>query len=202
MNENAELVLGFDIRIEDQVGANNWIAKRRNEFLLRSDVLQPYSVDTTVWPSILDSNCRPNTCIGYQDLWSDLPGLRSFSSGELQSGVGGQLIAITLSLEKSSSEFTRWQMDVPPTIPAIRDNSWQSFGYVVADRWLLSGLSNCGFLPGIDDVTNLRTQWHGKLNDHHLFDAPEDARAFQSLSISRAAEHSPFFIFGIWWVQI
>ena len=89
MNENAELVLGFDIRIEDQVGANNWIAKRRNEFLLRSDVLQPYSVDTTVWPSILDSNRRPNTCIGYQDLWSDLPGLRSFSSGELQSGVGG-----------------------------------------------------------------------------------------------------------------
>ena len=202
MNENEALVLGFDIRVEDQIGANNWSAKRRNDFLLRSDVLQPYSVDTTVWPSILDSNARPNTCIGYQDLWSDLPCLRSFSSEEFQSGAVGRLIAITLSLENSASESTRWQMDVPPTIPATSDGSWQFLGYDVADRWLLSGLSNCGFLPVIDSVTDLRTQWNGKLNDHHLFDAPGDARAFQSLSNRRTAEHSPFFIFGIWWVQI
>lgn len=199
MNEKKELLLGFDIRVEDQVGAKDWSPKRRNEFLLRTDILQPYSVDTTVWPSTLD-NERPNTCIGHQDLWSDLPCLNSFYTDRLQLKVGPKLIAVTLSLASSVSELRRWETEAPPTKPATRDPTWQFLGYDVADRWLLSGLSNCSLLPAIEVVNDLRSQWRGKLNEHHLFDALQDAKAFQVLSDRRSKEHSPFFIFGIWCV--
>jgi hypothetical protein len=188
-----ELLLGFDSR-EEQGSA--WDAKRREDFLFRIDVVRPFSTDTMVWPSVLDSESRPASCIGHQTLWNDLECLESSS---LASGLRPfWLIGVTLQLaDNSTEEINRFRSEVPPTSPALRSPAWSLLGYDVSDKWLVSGLSNCGFLPG-DDVQALRREWSRKLNDHHLFDRLENAMAFRELSDRRAVEHSPFFVFGIW----
>lgn len=189
-----ELLLGFDSRVRRNVGT--WDTKRREQFLLRLDVVQPFSTDTTVWPSVLDSDLRVPTCIGRQTLWNDLECLQSCLGSSATSR--SWIVAVTVHLiNDPSDEADRWKADVPATIPVLRAESWSLFGYDVSDRWLLSGLSNCGFLPG-DGVQALREKWSGKLNDHHLFDRVENAMEFRELSDQRAVEHSPFFVFGIW----
>ena len=189
-----ELLLGFDRR----VGGNSdaWDAKRREQFLLHVDVVQPLSTDTTVWPSVLDSDLRPPNCVGHQTLWNDLVCLESSSPSS--DPDSSWLIAVTLHLAKNSpKEMSHWKSEVSPTSPAIRAEAWSLLGYDVADQWLLSGLSNCGFLPG-DDIKALRREWSSKLNQNHLFNRLENAMEFKDLSDQRTVEHSPFFVFGIW----
>jgi hypothetical protein len=190
---DSELLLGFDGRVG---GNSSWDAKRREQFLLRIDVVEPFSTDATVWPSVLDSDLRPPTCIGHQTLWNNLECLQQCLGSSVTSHSG--IIAVNLHLiNDPSDEVNRWKAEVPATIPALRAQVWSLLGYDVADRWLLSGLSNCGFLPG-EDVQALRREWSTKLNDHHLFDKLENAIEFRQLSDQRAVEHSPFFVFGIW----
>jgi hypothetical protein len=189
-----ELLLGFDGRVWGS--SDSWDAKRREQFLVRTDVVQPFSTDTTVWPAVKDSDLRPPTCIGHQTLWNDLECLQSCLGSAATSRP--LIIAVTLHLIKEpSDEVDRWKADVPETIPAFRAEPWSLLGYDVSDRWLLSGLSNCGFLPG-DDVQALREKWSDKLSDHHLFERLESAVEFRALSDQRIVEHSPFFVFGIW----
>jgi hypothetical protein len=201
VDEKRELILGFDIRVEDHLGSRNWSAERRNEFLLRTDVLQPYSVDTIVWPSVLDNALRPNTCIGHQDLWGDLSCLRSVSSSEAPEGSTGKLVVVGLITEESTVERNWWQLNAPPSNPSQPGKSWQLLGYDVADRWLLSGLSNCSFLSAVDGLAELRGRWNSKLNDHHLLRTTDEAKAFQTICNHRVPEHSPFFVYSIRIVQ-
>jgi hypothetical protein len=190
-----ELLLGFDGRVEGN--SDTWDAKRREQFLLRTDVVQPFSTDTTVWPSAIDADLRPRTCIGHQTLWNDLEHLQSFSAPLVTEH--SWLIAVTVKLaNEPKEELDWWKLEVPIATPAELSEAWSLLGYDVSDRWLLSGLSNSGFLTGIDDVNSLRASWSRRLNEHHLFYAPEDAYEFRDLSNLRIAEHSPFFVFGIW----
>lgn len=189
-----ELLLGFDGRVWENSGI--WDAERREQFLLRIDAVQPFSTDTTVWPSFLDSDLRPPTCIGHQTLWNDLECLQSCLRSSITSS--SWITAVTLHLiSDPSDEVNRWKANVPATIPTLRSETWSLLGYDVSDRWLLSGLSNCGFLPG-EDIEALREKWNDKLNDHHLFDRLDSAIEFRALSDQRVKEHSPFFVFGIW----
>ncbi len=193
-----ELLLGFDGRVWGN--PDTWDAKRREQFLLRIDVAQPFSTDTTVWPSVLGSDLRPPTCIGHQTLWNDLECLQSCltSSRTTPSWI---LAGVTLHLiDDLSEEVDRWKSDVPAPSPSSRAQAWSLLGYDVSDRWLLSGLSNCGFLPG-EDVQAVRKKWSDKLNDYHLFEKLDSAIEFRALSDQRVLEHSPFFIFGIWSIR-
>lgn len=184
-----ELLIGFDLRLKDH--SERWTLQRRDDFLFRTDVGLPYSVDTTVWPSIFESGERPAHCIGHQDSWNDLECLRSHSSNI----TSGLFIAITL--HGDSQILNQWRSATPLTNPQERDEAWGFLGYDVADRWLLSGLGNCGFLD-TEDVRDLKMEWGPKLNEHHLFENLEQARLFTELSDKRVSEHSPFFIFGLW----
>ena len=196
------LLLGFDARQGSREVALTWDAKRREEFLFRTDVMQPFSADTTVWPAVLESNLRPAVCIGHQDLWSDLECLRSsLLSPEMKVSDTYDLIAITFHSDTDSLAEV-WCSEVPPTNPTLLSEASSFLGYDVTDKWLLSGLSNCGFLPDLDDVQALRHEWSGKLNGHHLFDNLKDALIFTELSDKRVTEHSPFFVVGLWSIPL
>ncbi|HEX8703058.1 MAG TPA: hypothetical protein VF815_29745 [Myxococcaceae bacterium] len=83
--------------------------------------------------------------------------------------------------------------------PYTVDAGWTFLGYDVADLGgSISGLMNCGFLPGQDDVEALRAVWGPKLNSRHLFDDVADAVAFKDFSNHRVPEHRPFFVNGLW----
>ena len=63
------------------------------------------------------------------------------------------------------------------------------------DPWLLSGLSNCGFIDG--ERGDLRARWAPHLNRRHLFESLDEARAFSEASDARVPEHAPFTPCGI-----
>lgn len=186
-----ELLIGFDLRLKDD--SERWTPKRREDFLFRMDAGPPYSVDTAVWPAVVASEERPAHCIGHQDSWNDLECLRSHTSSNITNGL---IVALTLHADGQTVD--EWRSEIPPTTPADRAEPWVFLGYDVADRWLLSGLTNCGFISTSEDVHGLKKEWGAKLNDHHLFEDLEHARLFKELANKRASEHSPFFIFGLW----
>lgn len=195
--KSEELLLGFDAREMNIKDSPAWDADRRNGYLFRADVLKPFSTDTSVWPSILDDASRPALCVGYQDLWNDLGCLRS----HIPQAQTCQLIAVALQLTNVDQvERDYWSSAIPPTIPSSLGEDWSFLGYDISDRWLLSGLTNCGFLPSLDDAEALKRKWGRLLNSNHLFNSLEYALEFAALSDKRAAEHAPFFVFGIWLV--
>jgi hypothetical protein len=198
--EVEEVLLGFDAR--RAVGGNSadWDADRRENFLIRTDATRPLSTDQIVWPPVFEGDPRPASCAGHQTLWNDLECLRLHApSSDQESSEPYCLVAVTVHPgDGDEGERDYWRSQAPPSTPPARDAAWSLLGYDVSDRWLLSGLSNCGFLPAAEDVQAIRRRWSGKLNKHHLFDAPADAFDFRELADKRAEEHSPFFVFGIW----
>jgi hypothetical protein len=197
--KSEEILLGFDCRQSISRVAVNWDATRREAFLFRTDAPQPLSTDTIVWSAVLDDQLRPGHCIGHQDLWSDLQCLEAcLQAHDIQVPNRDSLIAVTVHL--SEGDKVEWELEKlagPTTTPPIRDERWSLVGYDVSDQWLLSGLSNCGFIPS-DDKEALRREWSSRLNQYHLFTNLDHATQFRELSNRRAAEHTPFFVFGIW----
>jgi hypothetical protein len=195
-----ERLVGFDAREMWVDPTASWSEKRRADYLFRPDVQKPLSTDTVVWPSVFDlnENGRPPGCFGHQDLCDKLTDVQA----PLASVQPGRCYVIAITVfTGSTSELQEWDELAPTTTPAARDSSWTFLGFDVSDQWLLSGLSNCGFLPEVEDVSGLRAQWGPQLNQYHLFDSFDAATAFKDLSNVRVQEHAPFFVFGLWLVQ-
>lgn len=193
-----ELLLGFDARVPEN--EHNWDMKRREQFLIRLDAERPSSTDTGVWPAVFNTGLQPPTCVGHQNLWNDLACLRS--SVLSADGAPCRIIAVSVYLPiYQHKEIEAWKDAAGPVAPAVRDPEWPLLGYDISDRWLLSGLSNCGFLPG-EEALSFRKKWSNKLNNSHLFDRLENALEFKVVSDGRAPEHGPFFVFGIWAVGL
>jgi hypothetical protein len=196
-----ERVVGYDARAMWPGAGAAWDAARREAFLLRTDVEKPLSTDTIVWPSVFDlEGSRPRPAYtGYQDLWNSLAELELFLSGvEGLQTRPYSIIAVTLPpFPCDAGELERWDFELGATNPSTHEEAWPLLGYDVSDRWLLSGLSNCGFLPGLDDVKALRDEWAPGLNEFHLFGQVSKAAKFRDLSDTRVREHAPFFIYGL-----
>jgi hypothetical protein len=69
-------------------------------------------------------------------------------------------------------------------------------GYDVADRWLLSGLSDCGWAPG--EIRPSGAWSVAQLNEHHLFHEPERAFEYVEAVNLRVPEHAPFFVYSLY----
>lgn len=198
-----EKVLGFDVREIWLDPADLWNAQRKSDLLFRLDVVKPLSTDSMVWPSAFDVDadlCRPSWTGYVQDLWEDLEGLQECL--RLQWGSKSKpcrTIAVTL-LRRSCREdqHTEWDERVVSTNPFTLGKEWSLLGYDVSDNWLLSGLSNIGFSPGIEDVSSMRARWTQSLNEFHLFDSPVQAMEFKLFSDQRVINHAPFFVYGLW----
>jgi hypothetical protein len=165
------------------------------------------SIDPRVWPSVfdLDELGRPPSHFGYQSLWADLIALRRAVTMffEKEPLKPFRTIAVTLLLgEYCERDRVDWDSLIPPPNPDRRADDWLFLGYDVGDMWMLSALSNCGFLPGLDDAEALRRRWGPLLNKYHLFDEIEPAVDFKHFSDERLkGDHAPCFVFGLWVVQ-
>lgn len=199
-------LLGFDAR-EEYLGS--WDQARRERYLLVCDVPKPYSVDVLVWPSIfgdgmgeqqqveagpklrLTSTWRgPNA-----PLWEDL--------GVLQEAIAEAprqqytLVAVSeVNVNPSLGEPPEIAGLAPARSPAALNDGWSLLGYDVADRYFISGLTNCGYEP--DETRRVAAQrWSARLNAHHLFDEAADASRFSAEVALRVPEHAPFFVFAL-----
>jgi hypothetical protein len=199
---NIEIIVGYDVRVLPSANVYNWDEKRKNDFLLRLDVESPLSTDRAVWPSLLE-DVPQNQFTGHQGLWNNLEAVESqlFQIKE-SCEIEGNIIAITLLLKSCTlPQKQQWESMLPIMNPTIRSNYWGFLGYDVSDMWLLSSLSNCGFLHESEDVESMRRIWGVNLNNNHLFVEKQIALAFKDFADKRVKEHSPFFVFGLWLIR-
>jgi hypothetical protein len=206
-------LIGFDIRrrAEDYLQVR-WAHETRALYLLNTEIEWPLSVDDSVWPTVFRyrhdiSELYParTTAVdpGYEvcGLWSDLLLMRQMYEKFRLSSSSGIEVAIELIAgpELSSDQFGSPLLDksvVPVVAPSKVPSGSSLLGYDVADCWLYSGLSNCGY--SAEEAGGLRLEWSNKLNDHGLFGDIDDAARFRVVSDERVPEHAPFWVYGLY----
>ena len=192
--DQSEIVVGFDVRRDHEASGFAWDEGRRFRYLLLDDVRRPLSVDQTVWPS-----CFPEATAGewrgVLGLWSDFAAMSDAAAREGIDQTASRLVAAVVvpASDEERSEWLTKRLD--QTVPERLGPDWCVLGYDVADQWLTSGLSNCGYVR--NERAELQTEWARRLNVHHLFDDPEDARLFVKATNQRVPEHAPFFVYGL-----
>ena len=187
-----EVLLGFDARVIPQSPA----PLLRERFLLRADVSSLLSIDSSIWPAVVDRVDRPKW-IGTNDpFWEDLAKLR-----EHVATIAEPYWIVAATWHKTPFKKRADLPYVGPhetaTDPPSRDPAWRFLGYDISDG-SISGLSNCGYT--VDEMLLLRPVWVPYLNGYHLFDDVDRAVEFRSLADARVPEHAPFFIIGLWLV--
>jgi len=194
------LVLGFDLR--EAYGANGgslWTQERRSEFLLRPDVEQPLSVDPAVWPSVMEVQNEEyplHLCGSINRILRASPIL---ARGRKDSPVVIEVGVLTDAGFSPYWEntFDGWLRPEEDTTPAF---TFQELGYDVADKYLVSGLSNCMLSP--KELSDVRRNWAGRINSFGLFESADDATEYATACDLLIREHAPFFAYRIRRVEI
>jgi hypothetical protein len=204
--ELREHLIGYDAREYWTTFAESWSDERKKAFLYRLDLLKPLSIDTRVWSTIFEAEERvPPGHVGILGAWADLFDLRDAVTQAFQEKPmrAWRTIAITLLLDPyNKDEQELWTPRLVTVNPDQRETEWTFLGYDVGDQWMLSALSNCGFLEGLDDVAALRGEWGPLLNEFHLFPNVGDAFRFKQFSNERLRDdHAPCFVYGLWIVK-
>jgi hypothetical protein len=161
------------------------------------------SVDQKVWKAQCLQPDDPNKWRGVLNHWSSLEDLRNAteaSNPEISKSTW--LIATTIVWNVLPSEVQDfWLAEcIEPTMPSSLPQDSIFLGYDVADRWLLSGLSNCGYAS--NELAKWRNAWSDKVGDTHLFPDMSDAIEFKARTNKRVPEHAPFFVYGIFRLPI
>ena len=196
--QSQEHLLGFDAR-------EMWMTQeelmhpshKRSTFLLRDDAQKALSADTMVWPSLFTNSPTPQWIGANPPFWEDLQLLErsilTLAPYRLIAATWHAEVALSLETGPRLGPYDR------PADPRYRNPDWQFLGFDITDGGFTSGLSNCGYTE--EERRLLVPQWAHRLNCHHLFDDISDAFAFRSLTNQRVAEHSPFFVIGLWLIR-
>jgi hypothetical protein len=207
-------LLGFDIRLraEDYVEVR-WDQNSRAIYLLRPEIKWPLSVDQMAWPSFFRySKSRgpgylkleetidvtpSNTRHGALELWPSLEEMRAcISQQPVKPRKKGIEIAVMLLADEPSLSREYWRAVLdPPLSPNEPPKGWEFLGYDIADEYMLSGLTNCGYSE--DEKSSLKQKWSNRLNEFGLLTTLEDASEFKKITDQRVPEHSPFFIYSL-----
>jgi hypothetical protein len=191
--DSAKLV-GFDIRLELEASASRWNEERRSKFLLRDDIRRPLSVDQNVWSSAFPDANDSEQWRGVLGHWSDLTAMSGHACAR---GIVGCLVSTVIIWDLlTSAERHGWATGrLDGTTPTKLGPEWRIIGYDIADRWLVSGLSNCGYIGS--ERAEWRSRWSDRVNEAHLFDDPDEASRFAKATDERVPEHAPFFVYGL-----
>lgn len=193
-------IVGYDARVSFDECREHWGSERRKAYLYKEDSLVPLSTDLIVWERAFEPEPEELPFTGHQLLWTSFLKVRSLTKHHANIPTESEnAIAIEIILHQDDrDEISQWQELNVPVEPISLETGWKPLGYDVSDRWLLSGLSNCGFLPECEDVDLLKQKWHRYLNEHHLFSDVINAFEFKIFSDARVAEHAPFFVYKLW----
>ncbi len=212
-----EEFLGFDVRLNaEEYLSRIWTSDRRSKYLLYPQTSWPLSVDLMVWPSIFkyqSTQVGPmragmdglidadsiNTRHSALVLWPNLEEMNNCLSDKKESKtLSGTKIAISLHVDKEALAKEYWSAVLHPAL-SMNDlpKNWKLIGYDIADQDMISGMSNCDYKA--DEVVALRELCKDHLNEYGLFHSFEDALSFRGLTDKRVPNHSPFYIYSLFW---
>lgn len=214
IKDYCDILLGFDIRLSyNNYSDALWHKDRRNTHLLNPETKWPLSVDLMAWPSFFqyaDYFYQPNLFNAEMinivpnnprqaglRLWANLEEMKKIfllkKNNEERHGI---IIGIKLILENPLNPDDWWNaVTDPEVLPSRCPSNWKFLGYDIADRDMISGLSNCGYTE--DEKPLLQKIWMNKLNEYGLLNKKEDAMQFKNLSEQRVPDHKPFFVYGL-----
>lgn len=208
-------LLGFDIRLssEDYIGVF-LDQERRDLHLIKPDISWPLSVDIMVWPSFFCYDRDRSGPAYFQfngtiditphntrhlalELWSNLDEMRSYFLKQ-KNKLTKKWFQLAIVLRRDnflqSDDFWRAVLDPPLSIDKL-PKDWLFLGYDIADRDMISGLSNCGY--DAKEKYLIQKTWSSRLNEYGLLKNLEDAMQFKNLSNQRVPEHKPFYVYGL-----
>ncbi|HWB86858.1 MAG TPA: hypothetical protein VG675_22120 [Bryobacteraceae bacterium] len=184
------VVLGFDARVPVTQQLSVWTDQRRSDFLIRPEVPSPISVDRDVWPVV---SANPDE--GYPlFLWGSLREILGTLPGAATRASGAPVIVEIAVVATDEESLQYWEpmmfdfVDTPKDLGSTLASEY--LGYDVADRFLISGLSNCKLSE--QEMATLRKDWSGALNNWGLFNDVQEAKAFRLLCNHLVPEHAPF----------
>ena len=180
---------GADVRESCAQPDNDWTQDRREEFLLRLNVVRPLSVDPNVWGLAQ----RPaDEKAGTPPPWISIDdALHKFVASADCNATAIAIGVVAEDAEEESILATTAGVDAE----LVAEPDWVFLGFDVADG-STSGLSNCGY--DASEARILRPLWGPRLNEHGLFVDMADALSFRRLTNERVPEHAPFYVYGIW----
>lgn len=221
-SSHTEYLLGFTARPLPRDLDHEWPTDRRQLYLLNENAPEPISVDNMCGSKLpcidpdtaarsgttglqcaaqLDPYLGPNQSCALS-LWTSHETLIAFLTPHLGPPSQGRyaLHAITVLATHPvyRSSFDASGFGGSDTASSL-DSSWIRLGYDIADIWLLSGLSNCGYTPS--DRPHA-ARFIRSLNRFHLFDDAAIALDFARFTDQRVDEHAPFHVFGMFQYQV
>lgn len=203
-----EIILGFQLRVNPSCAVViDWPEERRKKFLLKQDIVFPLSVDESVWPSVENERVEAQLFVDYSSDANYSPnglGLYQIQHKYFQSGFPASMIEagwlIGIFAEKDFAGYLMELHGIKLTVPslsvvALQRLGWCFLGYDVADQWLFSGLSACGFKG--DEYADLQNTFASSLNKYGLFNEIKPALKFCGERNRSVPEHAPFQPIGI-----
>ncbi len=213
MAEMNRYLLGYDVRLGFSGFADTyWDAKKREVFLLRSDIVCPASVDPWIWPSVFrylhlyaTPPIAPNQGAiaieptGFEHsvtcLWPSREGMAAcFEKHRVDAPVVPIAIVLIADEAKATSDHSIAVLDAG-RMRGTPPDDWILLGYDVADSGLTGGLSNCGYDAA--EKPDWQRRWAPLLNDHGLLAVIDDAESFAEACDACVPEHAPFFVYGL-----
>jgi hypothetical protein len=187
------IVLGFDARTPLANQSSLWDDKRRSQYLIRLEIPSPISVDRGVWPAVSVNPDEEYPLF----LWGSLSEIvGTFPKvATLESDAPAIVEIAVVATDQESSSY--WEGIIFGRIDPQKDRRFtlasEFLGYDVADRSLISGVSNCQL--SAEELAAVRKDWSRAINAWGLFGDPEDAEAFRAVCDRLVPEHSPFEVY-------
>jgi len=197
-----ETVLGFQLRLPPNE-LQAWDSQRRTTYLLGEELLSPLSVDTAVWPESNDHKRLAEVFEDFSPLPNSAPnglGLYSVKSEEIlrQTTEARDSVLIGISVTDNVAKALQSQHHLRhlTSLVELSSKGWIELGYDVANWWLMSGLTNCGYT--LKEKAELLGRFSNSINSDGLFASVHAAREFGNYCNARFVQHAPFEAYGIW----
>lgn len=168
-----------------------------DRFVMNPDVTDVYSVDESIWSSVLKQTLLATDPTHYlgsiQNLPDTLAKVENFK--KMYPNKTGIIIQIRVNLESASNRQMReWQKRLDP-VQQKTDCDWKLLGVDVADSYLTTALS-C--LSASQKMKLMDDGIGQSLNRYHLFENDKAAEEFVLICDECIVEHAPFWRFSIW----
>lgn len=222
------VVVGFDAREMWLDVDSQWTQTKKDEILLKQDVLKPLSVDHYVWHSVFSELLEPRLWVSAarktkyagaewdsvfsesrklsapanyrpRRVWRNLASLQAYLEQSWGNVWKPCYLVAVVELMSEESDIENEEEGPEPVSPDVVDNQWKLLGYDVADYELYSGLFN-GVMSA-DEATQLQHDWKNHLNEYHLFIEPQKAFEYIAVANLRYPSHTPYYVYALYGVQ-